>query len=335
MTPSPENMGPIKTTMEKTFSHHRNWISTQSPTVADIVQQYPCFIDIPSLLDIVFGRLFDGKAEMFIRRSSIIPKLKQISILEKGFVSSLLDQTENQNDDELCHSMLQVLTHLLPPTASGRGAAASTRCSMKSAMSYLLDFVPHGTSIPSLCNSNEGSLRTHQPQLVCIGHLNSQARQFIIVVRSDKVAIPLHDDSLTCALDKLFTFFWVFNVACPTQLASFFIFLEYIYDLTVSTSARRSCPSVGAHWQASGFGLNQLSIYRCPICKQPVPGEIRKLHWHLRVVHSLSDSQDNTIICSQSSCQRTYHNLNSYSRHLFRANIHMGTIAQAICRTTL
>lgn len=37
MKPSPENMGPIKTAMEKTFSHRRNWISTQSPTVADIV----------------------------------------------------------------------------------------------------------------------------------------------------------------------------------------------------------------------------------------------------------------------------------------------------------
>ncbi|XP_039635019.1 uncharacterized protein LOC120545095 [Perca fluviatilis] len=219
---------------------------TQSPTVADIVQQYPRFIDIPSLLDVEFGRLFDGKAEMFIRRweSSIIPKLKQIAILEKGGVSSLLDQTGNQNDDELCYSMLQVLTHLLPPTASGRGPVASSRCSVKSAVSYLLNFVQHGTSIPSLCDVDDGSLRppqqSHQPQLVCIGHLSSQARQFVIVARSDKVAIPLHGDSLTCALDKLFKFFWVCNVAYPTQLTSVFIFLEHIYDLPVSKTARRS-----------------------------------------------------------------------------------------------
>jgi len=36
--------------------------------------------------------------------------------------------------------MLQVLTNLLPPTA-GRGAESS-RCSVRSAISYLLDFVP-------------------------------------------------------------------------------------------------------------------------------------------------------------------------------------------------
>lgn len=105
-------------------------------------------------------------------------------------------------------------------------------------------FLKHGTSIPSLCNSDEGFLRTHQhthqPQLVCIGHLTSQARQFVIVARSDNVAIPLHDDSLTCALDKLFKFFWVCNVAYPTPLTSVFIFLEYIYDLPVSKTARRS-----------------------------------------------------------------------------------------------
>lgn len=59
-------------------------------------------------------------------------------------------------------------------------------------------------------------------------------------------------------------------------------------------------------------------MYCCPICKQPVSGEIRKLCWHLSVVHFLSDSHDYTIICSQNSCQRTYHNLNSYSKHLSR-----------------
>ena len=108
----------------------------------------------------------------------------------------------------------------------------------------LFTFFKHGTSIPSLCDVDDGSLRppqqSHQPQLVCIGHLSSQARQFVIVARSDKVAIPLHDDSLTCALDKLFKFFWVCNVAYPTQLTSVFIFLEHIYDLPVSKTARRS-----------------------------------------------------------------------------------------------
>lgn len=68
MKPSSENMTPIKTAMEKTFSHRRNWISTKSPTVADIVQQYPRFIDIPSLVSLFFidMYLFFPRSLLFI-----------------------------------------------------------------------------------------------------------------------------------------------------------------------------------------------------------------------------------------------------------------------------
>lgn len=59
-------------------------------------------------------------------------------------------------------------------------------------------------------------------------------------------------------------------------------------------------------------------MYCCPICKKPVSSEIRGLIWHLRNVHSLSDGQDYTIFCSQNGCQRSYHNINSYSKHLAR-----------------
>ncbi|XP_045898868.1 uncharacterized protein LOC123966797 isoform X1 [Micropterus dolomieu] len=59
-------------------------------------------------------------------------------------------------------------------------------------------------------------------------------------------------------------------------------------------------------------------MYSCPICKKPVSSEIRRLRWHLRAVHSLSDGQDYTIFCSQNGCVRSYHNINSYSKHLAR-----------------
>ena len=44
--------------------------------------------------------MFEGKAELLIRRweSSFIPKLRKIAALEKGVVSSLLDQAGDQND---------------------------------------------------------------------------------------------------------------------------------------------------------------------------------------------------------------------------------------------
>nr|XP_055065222.1 uncharacterized protein LOC129447482 [Misgurnus anguillicaudatus] len=47
--PSSENIATIRTAMEKTFNHRRNWISTQSPTICEITQQYPRFIDMPFL----------------------------------------------------------------------------------------------------------------------------------------------------------------------------------------------------------------------------------------------------------------------------------------------
>ncbi len=54
MKPSSENITSIKTAMEKTFIHHRNWISMESPTVGDICQQYPRFIEMPSLVRLLF-----------------------------------------------------------------------------------------------------------------------------------------------------------------------------------------------------------------------------------------------------------------------------------------
>lgn len=77
-----------------------NCQSNMKVIILDLTNTCTCDCCFLYQLDIEFGRLFDGKAEMFIRRweSSIIAKLKQIAILEKGVVSSLLDQTGNQND---------------------------------------------------------------------------------------------------------------------------------------------------------------------------------------------------------------------------------------------
>lgn len=52
-------------------------------------------------------------------------------------------------------------------------------------------------------------------------------------------------------------------------------------------------------------------------------------------MHSLSDSQDYTIICSQNSCQRIYHNLNFYSRHLSREHSSGDTHARNLSNQTL
>ncbi|KAG9278024.1 hypothetical protein AMEX_G6002 [Astyanax mexicanus] len=107
--------------MQKTFTWRRSWIAKHSPSLSEIFEEYLRFLDMPTLLDTEFGKMFEGKGDLFLRRweATIIPKLKAIAIMETGDLASLKDM-ENQNEDEKCYTMLVVLTHLLPPVAMSR-----------------------------------------------------------------------------------------------------------------------------------------------------------------------------------------------------------------------
>lgn len=59
-------------------------------------------------------------------------------------------------------------------------------------------------------------------------------------------------------------------------------------------------------------------MYTCPKCRQLISTEVRRVIWHLREIHALSDGQDMTIICSQDGSPRPYHNFNSFAKHLHR-----------------
>ncbi|XP_039511737.1 uncharacterized protein LOC120467042 [Pimephales promelas] len=49
MKPSPENLNTIKSGMEKTYNNRRLWVANKSPTVKEIFEQYPRFVDMPYL----------------------------------------------------------------------------------------------------------------------------------------------------------------------------------------------------------------------------------------------------------------------------------------------
>lgn len=53
MKPTPENRSSIRMGMDKTYTHRRFWISSQSPTLAEIVENYPRFIDMPYLVSLL------------------------------------------------------------------------------------------------------------------------------------------------------------------------------------------------------------------------------------------------------------------------------------------
>ncbi|KAK5862956.1 hypothetical protein PBY51_000021 [Eleginops maclovinus] len=232
LRPTSENIPSIKSAMEQTYNSRRSWISKDSPSIGDIFEKYPRFLDMPSLLDVEFGKMTDGKSDQFIRKweASIIPKLKAVAAKEKGVVASLIEQLDDQTDDEKCYTFLTVLTHLLPPMPG-------SRCSVKSAISFLVHFVQSGTNFTSLCTTDTEMESRTQPLVVCIGNLKSPTRQYVITARNDRVTIPVAD-GLTCAIDKLFKLYWVCNLAYPPQLSSVFTFFEYVYDVTISTNKR-------------------------------------------------------------------------------------------------
>ncbi|XP_072533889.1 leucine-rich repeat and immunoglobulin-like domain-containing nogo receptor-interacting protein 2b isoform X3 [Salminus brasiliensis] len=233
MKPSQENLTTIKQGMEKTYDSRRFWIANNSPTIEEIFQQYPHFVDMPYLLDFEFEKMYPGKADLFLQKweGTIVPKLLRMATTKEN--PTFLPSTPES--DEPCFRALQMLTYLLPPTASGRGKGW-TKCSVKSAISYILDIKPPGTS-GSRHMDPDRAAKNQQPHLLCLGHPSTTA-QYIIVAENNKVAIPLEDNSLTCAIDKLFKMYCVCNLLYPAQLTSVFNFFEHLYDMPISGGKR-------------------------------------------------------------------------------------------------
>lgn len=50
LRPSSENIPSIKSAMEKTYTRRRSWISKETPTMVEIFNEYPRFLDMPSLV---------------------------------------------------------------------------------------------------------------------------------------------------------------------------------------------------------------------------------------------------------------------------------------------
>ncbi|KAK0149753.1 Cytidine monophosphate-N-acetylneuraminic acid hydroxylase [Merluccius polli] len=125
---------------------------------------------MPYLFDTEFGRMLPGKADVFNRKweAIIVPNILKISTASEP--SGLPPVPEND----------------------GRGKGYG-KCSVKSALAYLLDIKPIGTSISSLLNPPERLVGYHQPHLVCIDQPNATAH-YVIVAEKDKVAIPLEDN---------------------------------------------------------------------------------------------------------------------------------------------
>ncbi|KAK5606148.1 hypothetical protein CRENBAI_026303 [Crenichthys baileyi] len=168
---------------------------------------------------------------------NIIPKLMKIASSEMSEDLSTSAFSGNTNG---WYGLLQSTSGTYTPSSTNciRQGRGWSRCSVKSAISFLVDFAPSGTSISSLFDNPDSSVRTQQPYILCLGHPSGATHQYVIVVKTDKIAIPLGDEGLTCSLDKLFKMYWVCNLAYPVQLLSVFSSLEHIYEMPVSGKKR-------------------------------------------------------------------------------------------------
>ncbi|KAL7852460.1 hypothetical protein SRHO_G00182450 [Serrasalmus rhombeus] len=104
LRPSTDNISSIKAAMQKTFTWRRSWIAKHSPSLSEIFEEYPRFLDMPTLLDTEFGKMYEEKGDLFLRRweATIIPKLKAIGIMETGDLASLIKDMEHQNEGLTC-----------------------------------------------------------------------------------------------------------------------------------------------------------------------------------------------------------------------------------------
>lgn len=81
-----------------------------------------------------------------------------------------------------------------------------------------------------------------KPYIVSMGPLEAPGRQLCIVAPVDRMAIPLPQEGLSNALDKLFKLLRVFDLGYPEQLASFYGFLEHLYGLDMTPHAAQDLP---------------------------------------------------------------------------------------------
>ncbi|KAG5277941.1 hypothetical protein AALO_G00093100 [Alosa alosa] len=99
----------------------RLWIAARHPTL-EVFAEFPRFVDMPYM----------NLERCFLEKLFFIRKWEGMSTSEPAAALPPVPE-----DDVSCYRALHKLVHLLPPTASGRGKG-NTKCSVKSALGYLL-----------------------------------------------------------------------------------------------------------------------------------------------------------------------------------------------------
>ncbi|KAJ8017479.1 hypothetical protein HOLleu_45088 [Holothuria leucospilota] len=147
------------------------------------------------------------------------PKLIKFALSQgNSTCKSIVEKFQDGNSD-LC--ALELVVALLPSTnymRNGKSTAASRTGSLMS----LIQIHPNGTDINRFIQGKD----ERQPFLLCLGMETSPSEFFLIV---DQTSIPA-GNNIVQSFDRLFKFFFVFNVEFPPELfAVYNFFAKVVY----------------------------------------------------------------------------------------------------------
>ncbi|KAL0148389.1 hypothetical protein M9458_056289, partial [Cirrhinus mrigala] len=207
----------VKVKMRETFQYRRKMIHDPS-RCADVLTEFPLYLDIKGLIELDFACLFGEKtAAKFLERwpTTFMQKVIQQS---KGLNSSqelqdLIHCAESAVDTESGEdgwgsglASILLLLHLIPPSAQGRKRPG--KMSASQAEKHIVIFKKAGTNMQEHLDSIKEST---QPYLLAVGTKKSSIHGYYIIL--DKKAIPCKSVSGLAAFDELFKAHFVFGVA--------------------------------------------------------------------------------------------------------------------------
>ncbi|XP_050413562.2 uncharacterized protein LOC126828024 [Patella vulgata] len=223
------NFKEIADAMAATFNNRQKWIKKGSPSLREILSDYPRYVDTPDLISIDFKRLYPDCCQTSVEIENEWAK-KIITYCQTNGrcpdVVGNLDLETQYDPNQATLKMIRCIVTLLP--TMGR-----YRVSTSDAMKCIIEEVPIGTSLEEYLSSDNNQ-RT-QPYI-----LNIKPSNFFIIM--EKNAVIVNSKFLSVAFDLLFKSFFVFNVKYPPQTQVAFNSIQnfmYTIDCTVTSKALR------------------------------------------------------------------------------------------------
>ncbi|XP_065665970.1 uncharacterized protein LOC136087359 [Hydra vulgaris] len=208
----------VKECLEKTFCIRQFWIMNESPTLSTILKMYPKFQTIPELLDVELQMMFSDCKTDFLsvfRTEILIPALELTG--NKSIELIAADAKRGDNGWHAYHAC-KIISLLLRTTVKRK------RISGLESFDHLMRIVEPGCS---MIEAAENCWKPY-PLLLIQGSINQKV--LLVKIAAEKSLITA-GSSIEEGIERLFKLFWCFNLEYTEECATFFKFLQLIYNL--------------------------------------------------------------------------------------------------------